>query len=62
MSKEFVYQQYVRSTKKPGPVSKEERNNAAWSFSAIKEEAPDLIKRCVRRKWVGFHGVLGMDQ
>lgn len=58
----FTYHTYIRDTKKPQPITKAEREHAAWGYAAIKEEAPELIRRAVKRRWVGFHGVLGMEQ
>lgn len=59
----FNYRPYDRRpySKKPGPVTREERVVAQWGYAQIKDEAPRIIARAVKHGWIGFHGMLGKE-
>ncbi len=61
---DFNYQPYDRRpySKKPEPRTKAERELASWGYAQLKDGAPRLIEVAVRRKWAGFHGVLGKER
>ena len=59
----FNYRPYDRRpySKKPGPVTKEERLVAQWGYAQLKDEAIAIVARAVKRKRIGYHGVLGKE-
>ena len=63
MKDTFNYRPYDRRpySKKPGPITKDERMVAQWGYAQIKDEAPLIIAKAVKREWIGFHGMLGKE-